>query len=185
MYREGNRRAAIDFASFFNRNVLRKMLTMPAVTIAAINGHAYANGVIFACMNDIRYMKKDRGYFCLNEVELGLGEAFLPSTLALFRTGFNPYITEVMIPTAKKMTAPELERYGIIDRACDDENDLMRTALARARRFSDDDGMFARYLVDKKGRYAAVIDAFDRLDEDTFPGRIDLFWKLMEKMGVR
>jgi Delta3-Delta2-enoyl-CoA isomerase len=184
-YREGNRQAGIDFGSFFNRHVLRKMLTMPVVTIAAINGHAYANGVVFACMNDIRYMKKDRGYFCLNEVEIGLGESFLPSTLTLFRTGFNPYIMEVMIPTGKKMTAPELERYWIIDRACDDENDLMRTALARAREFSIDDDMFARYIAEKKERYAAVIDAIEMLDGDTFPGRVDIFFKLMEKMGVR
>jgi len=92
---------------------------------------------------------------------------------------------EVMIPTAKKMTAPELERYGIIDRACDDENDLMRTALARARQFSSDDDLFARYLADKKKRYDAVIDAIDRIDPATFPGRIDIFWKLMERMVVK
>ncbi|HQL82510.1 MAG TPA: enoyl-CoA hydratase/isomerase family protein, partial [Spirochaetota bacterium] len=145
-YRAENRHSVIEAASFINKNVFRKVLTMPAVTIAAINGHAYANGVVFACMNDIRYMKKDRGYFCLNEIENGLGDAFLPSVLVLFRTRFDPYIMEVMIPTAKKMTAPELERYGIIDRACDDENDLMRTALARARQFSSDDDLFARYL---------------------------------------
>jgi Delta3-Delta2-enoyl-CoA isomerase len=184
-YRAGNRQAVIDIASFGNTNVIRKMLTLPAVTIAAINGHAYGNGVIFACMNDIRYMKKDRGYFCLNEIELGLGDAFLPSSLVLFKTRFDPYVMEVMIPTSKKMTAPELERYGIIDRACDDENDLMRTALARAREFSTDDDLFARYIADKKEEYGAVIDAMDRLDSDTFPKVVDLFWKLMEKMGMK
>lgn len=49
-----------------------RLLAFPAVTVAAINGHAFAAGAMFAVAHDWAVMREDRGYWCINEVDLGL-----------------------------------------------------------------------------------------------------------------
>lgn len=41
-------------------------------TIAAINGHCIAGGVMFALAHDFRVMKAGKFKFCLSEVDLGM-----------------------------------------------------------------------------------------------------------------
>lgn len=52
--------------------LLVRILTFPAVTVAAINGHAFAAGAMLAAAHDFSVMRDDRGYWCLPEVDLGL-----------------------------------------------------------------------------------------------------------------
>jgi Delta3-Delta2-enoyl-CoA isomerase len=52
--------------------LLGRLLTFPGITVAAINGHAFAAGAMFATAHDFRVMREDRGYWCLPEVDLGL-----------------------------------------------------------------------------------------------------------------
>ncbi len=55
-----------------------KLLELPVPTVAALQGHAFAAGGIFALAHDFRVMRADRGYFCLPEVEIGI-----PFTVAM------------------------------------------------------------------------------------------------------
>ncbi|KAL8849178.1 MAG: hypothetical protein Q9198_011154, partial [Flavoplaca austrocitrina] len=43
----------------------------PMPTIALINGHAFAAGIMTAMMHDYRFMNPHRGFLCLNELEFG------------------------------------------------------------------------------------------------------------------
>ncbi len=52
--------------------LLVRILTFPAVTVAAVNGHAFAAGAMLAAAHDFSVMRSDRGYWCLPEVDLGL-----------------------------------------------------------------------------------------------------------------
>ncbi len=163
-------------------SVFKKMITVPIVTIAAINGHVWGNGVMFSCLCDIRYMRSDRGYFCLPEAEMGLVDAFTPSSLELLKHRYDSYITEVMIPTAKKVTASELKEYGIIEQACPDRESVMETALTRARELGQDHVLRQGILNDRKSWIAPVLRAIEEEDEARFDYIIEKFWDFINKM---
>jgi Delta3-Delta2-enoyl-CoA isomerase len=61
------------------QRLLGRLLLFPAVTVAAVNGHAFAAGAMFASAHDYLVMREDRGYFCIPEVDLGL-----PLTAAMY-----------------------------------------------------------------------------------------------------
>ena len=44
----------------------KRALTFPVPVIAAINGHAFGDGAIFACACDFRFMRADPGVFQLS-----------------------------------------------------------------------------------------------------------------------
>ncbi len=65
---------APDPAAFMDQvhRLLVRVLLFPAVTVAAVNGHAFAAGAMLATAHDFMIMRSDRGYWCLPEVDLGL-----------------------------------------------------------------------------------------------------------------
>jgi enoyl-CoA hydratase/carnithine racemase len=65
---------ASDPAAFLDQvhRLLVRVLTFPAVTVAAVNGHAFAAGAMLASAHDFIIMRSDRGFWCLPEVDLGL-----------------------------------------------------------------------------------------------------------------
>ncbi len=109
---------------------LRRLLTYPLITIAAINGHAFAGGAIMACAFDFRFMRTDRGYFCFPGVDLGI--TILPGMDAILKKALpTPLVLEAQL-TGKRYTASELELQRVVVKACPVE-DLLPEALAFAK----------------------------------------------------
>ena len=52
--------------------LLGRMLGFPALTVAALNGHAFGAGALLATAHDVAVMRADRGYWCMPEADLGL-----------------------------------------------------------------------------------------------------------------
>ena len=100
-------------AFFYQLNrIFKRLVTYPLVTVAAISGHAFAGGAILCCAFDFRFMRSDRGYFCLPEVDLGI--PFLPGMNAVLRNAIpGPALLEMQL-TGARLTADMCRQYNIV-----------------------------------------------------------------------
>ena len=96
--------------------LFRRLLTMPMITIAALNGHAFAGGAFLAFAHDFRFMRVDRGWICLPEVDLGISLG--PVFMAISKKVVPLPLLEEMQYCARRMTAQECADRHIITRAC-------------------------------------------------------------------
>lgn len=114
---------------------LKRVLTFPMMTIAAINGHAFAGGAFLAFSHDFRFMRSDRGWICLPEIDLGmqLGPVFT----AITKRAVPLYMVEEMQYTACRLTADECVQHHIIKKSCPLEH-LMDEVLAFAKTMNKD-----------------------------------------------
>lgn len=109
--------------------LLGRLYLLPAYTVAAINGHAFAGGAMLSCACDVRVMREDRGYWCLPEVDLGLPltEAmFAAVTARLPRTAAHDAII-----TGRRYTAAEAAASGIVEHTAA-ESDVLDRAIELA-----------------------------------------------------
>lgn len=106
-----------------------RLLVFPAYTVAAINGHAFAGGALVSCAFDYRVMREDRGYWCMNEAEIGLA---LDERLWSILTNRLPRATAIVAAsTARRFSGPDALQYGIVE-ALAAETEVLAQALAIA-----------------------------------------------------
>ncbi len=90
-----------------------RLLLLPAYTVAAMNGHAFAGGAMLSCACDVRVMRDDRGYWCLPEVDLGLPLTVPMQQVVSVRLPRAAAYDAIM--TGRRYTATEAHAIGIVD----------------------------------------------------------------------
>jgi Delta3-Delta2-enoyl-CoA isomerase len=103
-----------------------RLLVFPAYTVAAINGHAFAGGALVSCAFDYRVMREDRGYWCMNEAEIGL---VLDERLWSILVNRLPRATAIVAATtARRFSGPDALSFGIVE-AVASEDDVLAQAI--------------------------------------------------------
>ena len=130
--------SAPDPDAFMTRvhRLLIRVLTFPAVTIAAVNGHAFAAGAMLATAHDFVIMRSDRGYWCLPEVDLGL--PLTPTMYALVQARLSHFTLHEAITTGRRYDADAMMAAGIAHERAP-EADVVPRAVALATELSSKD----------------------------------------------
>jgi enoyl-CoA hydratase/carnithine racemase len=109
--------------------LLARLLAFPLPTVAAINGHAFGMGAMVALACDYRYMRADRGFFCLPEIDLKVS---LPSgMMSLLKLKLAPPVLRDLLLTGRRIGGAEALRLGIVDEAYASD-EVLPNAVSRA-----------------------------------------------------
>jgi enoyl-CoA hydratase/carnithine racemase len=121
--------------------LLIRILDFPAVTVAAVNGHAFAAGAMLATAHDIVIMREDRGFWCLPEVDIGLP---LTSTMFEVVAAHLPRTTlRSSLLTGHRYPGPEALSAGIAHELATEDSVVSR-AMERAAEVAQKDRAVVR-----------------------------------------
>lgn len=98
-------------------------------TVAAIQGHAFAAGAMLAMAHDQRVMRRDRGYFCVPEVDISI--PFTPGMTALLAARLPGATAHEAMTTGRRYGGEQALAAGIVDEVAD-EDELLPRAIERA-----------------------------------------------------
>lgn len=107
---------AIKDPAFFPNSLFplwRRLLTYPMPTVALMNGHAFAGGLMTAAFHDYRIMNPHKGFVCLNELDFGAH--LQPAMASVFRVKLGMTALRNMALESRRFPALEALKEGIID----------------------------------------------------------------------
>ncbi|GGZ41948.1 enoyl-CoA hydratase-related protein [Streptomyces bluensis] len=100
-----------------------RLLSLPVITVAALQGHTFAAGAMFSLAHDFRVMRADRGYWCLPEADIDI--PFTPGMSALIQSRLTPRTAHEAMLTARRYGGHDALAAGVVDLAVDE--DAVRT----------------------------------------------------------
>ena len=136
--------------------LMGRLLVFPRPTVAALNGHAFAAGGMLALAQDFRVMRRDRGWFCIPEIDLNMWLA--PGMVALLKARLPTLTFHESIVTGRRYTGPESVEHGIVQQVVADD-DVVPTAVDIAGLLTDKDPTTLQAL--KRGMYGDVVDLLE------------------------
>jgi Delta3-Delta2-enoyl-CoA isomerase len=119
-----------DFMTTLYYPLLQKFLGLEMPTIALLNGHAYAGGMVLALAHDFRIMRVDRGFMCMNEVLLPSAIPAGMMSILKHKFGTGNLLRDIVL-TAKRFSPKEALDNGLVDGIAEQSN-LMDEALKMA-----------------------------------------------------
>lgn len=102
----------------YTKNVhglLARVLSLPLVTVAALQGHTFAAGAMLSLCHDLRVMRADRGYWCLPEADINI--PFTVGMGALIQSRLSPQTAHEAMVTARRFGGIDAYARQIVDEA--------------------------------------------------------------------
>jgi enoyl-CoA hydratase/carnithine racemase len=93
--------------------LLARVLRFPLPTVAGVQGHAFAAGLMFALAHDVRVMREDRGFLCLPEV--AFSAVFSTGMTELLKARMAPQVAHRAMVLAHRFPATEALTAGLVD----------------------------------------------------------------------
>ncbi|MBS7549551.1 enoyl-CoA hydratase/isomerase family protein [Dietzia massiliensis] len=112
------------------QRLFARVLRLELPTVAAVNGHAFGAGAMFAVSHDHRVMRSDRGFWNLPEARLGM--PFPAGMNALVTTRLGHPVAATAMLTAHRYTAAEAVSARIAHETVDAESVLDRAVAVAA-----------------------------------------------------
>ncbi|KAG0326791.1 hypothetical protein BGZ99_008994 [Dissophora globulifera] len=110
--------------------MLNKILLFTIPTVACVNGHAFAGGMLMAMAHDYRVMRTDRGFMCMNEIDL---PAPLPAGMsALLRYKLPHHVYRSVVLEAKRYSGKDALANHVVDAIPDKDGVEPAFELAKA-----------------------------------------------------
>jgi enoyl-CoA hydratase/carnithine racemase len=120
-----------EYAAYSKKthSLLARMLSLPIVTVAALQGHTFAAGAMLSLCHDLRVMRADRGFWCLPEADINI--PFTPGMSALIQSRLTPQTAHEAMVTARRFGGHEAYARQIVDQAVS-ETEVLDAAIALA-----------------------------------------------------
>jgi enoyl-CoA hydratase/carnithine racemase len=141
------------------QELLARVLSLPLVTVAALQGHTFAAGAMFSLAHDFRVMRGDRGFWCLPEAEINI--PFSVGMSALIQSRLTPQTAHEAMVTARRYGGHDALAAGLVDRTAD-EDAVRAAAIEIARPQAAKAGPTVGTI--KARMYAEVLDALREKD---------------------
>ncbi|MGZ6791533.1 MAG: enoyl-CoA hydratase-related protein [Mycobacteriales bacterium] len=113
-----------------------KVLAAPVMTVAAVQGHAFAAGAMLAVAHDRVVVRADRGYWCVPEVDIGL--PFTPGMSALLQARLPQPTAHEAMTTGRRYGGTDAVAAGIAASA-HEEGAVLEQAVAWAETMAGKD----------------------------------------------
>jgi enoyl-CoA hydratase/carnithine racemase len=99
--------------------LLGRVLSFPAITVAAVNGHAFGGGALLAVAHDFAVMRADRGFWCMPEADLGL--PLTPEYASLLRAKLPSRAVQEALVTGRRYGGPDALAAGIVHQVASED----------------------------------------------------------------
>ena len=144
--------------------VYADLLAAPFPSVAAVQGHCFAAGAMLALAHDQVFMRADRGFWCLPEVDIHI--PFSSGMDALVRSKLTPATANIAMTTGRRYGGVEAAGAGIVTAALS-EDELLAHAVAVAGELAPKAGRTLQKI--RSQMYANAIALLGERDELDLP----------------
>jgi len=102
--------------------LLGRVLSFPAITVAAVNGHAFGAGALLTVAHDFAVMRADRGFWCMPEADLGL--PLTAEYVSLLKAKLPGRTTHEALVSGRRYGGPDALTAGIVQQVASEEDVL-------------------------------------------------------------
>jgi enoyl-CoA hydratase/carnithine racemase len=134
--------------------IMGRVLTFPAVTVAALNGHAFGAGAQLSLAHDYRVMRTGRGYWCMPEIDMRA--PLHPGMTAIIKARLPHQSAHEVIVTGTRYGAEAALERRIVDHAVPEDEVLGKAVEIAGSLAAKADAAMTRL---KRDMYPHVLEA--------------------------